>query len=172
MVKSRQTRNLKIFFFWNRLLFLAKSTSQSVIFFLVIVDIFHALFCKWLFTAIVCCWWNGSYHSGRNWKHQDHTPSCTGRNNMKYHTLMIRLVFTMMESELEEHLQQFKRENCGECMETVISLRHRRYLTLVKSFYETLPKSLLWGPHLCSRIWVCTMFFLAPRTKINALARR
>ena len=38
---------------------------------------------------------------------------------MKYHTLMIRLVFTMMESESEEHLQQFKRENRGECMETL-----------------------------------------------------
>ena len=94
VVKSHQTTNLKIFFFWNKLLFLAKSTSQSVIFFLVIFDIFHALFCKWLFTAIVFCWWNGSYHSGRNRKHQDYTPSCTGRNNMKYHTLMIRLVFT------------------------------------------------------------------------------
>ena len=34
VVKSHQTINLKIFFFLNKLLFLAKSASQSVIFFL------------------------------------------------------------------------------------------------------------------------------------------
>ena len=43
---------------------------------------------------------------------------------------------------------------------SLYSLLGRRNWTLVKSLYETAPKSLFWALHLCTQIWVRTMIAL------------